>query len=164
MSALMVTVWGTPAPQGSKTARPIYTGRGDAKVFTGKVAQVESSKSRVHMWRQDVVAETRRVIQAASWITMTGPVEVTIHFALARPKSHYRTGRYAHLLRDNAPLYPTHAPDIDKTVRATLDALTTAGVWCDDGQVSHLVATKDFCDELATKHPGAFITISERFS
>jgi Holliday junction resolvase RusA-like endonuclease len=163
MTALMVTVWGTPAPQGSKHARPIYTGRGEQKVFTGKVAQVESSKTRVAMWRQDVVAETRRATQALSWETLTGPVEVIIHFALARPKAHYRTGRNSHLLRDNAPLYPTHAPDIDKTVRATLDALTTAGVWRDDGQISHLVATKDFCDELATR-PGAFITVSERFS
>jgi Holliday junction resolvase RusA-like endonuclease len=163
MTALMVTVWGTPAPQGSKHARPIYTGRSEQKVFTGKVAQVESSKTRVNMWRQDVVAETRRAMTAAGWVTLTGPVEVIIHFGMARPKSHYRTGRYAHLLRDNAPLYPTHKPDLDKTTRATLDALTTAGAFRDDAQVSHLTATKDFCDELATR-PGAFITVSERFS
>jgi len=59
--ALVITVHGQPATQGSKHARPIYKGRGADKVFTGKVAQVESSKEKHTTWREAVKSANRKI-------------------------------------------------------------------------------------------------------
>jgi len=39
------------------------------------------------------------------------PVCVDINFYFPRPKSHYRTGKYAGQLKENAPSYHTKKPD-----------------------------------------------------
>ncbi|MFW6033833.1 MAG: RusA family crossover junction endodeoxyribonuclease, partial [bacterium] len=130
---LDVTVHGDPAPQGSK--------RAFRNQHSGKIQQKESS-TRLDPWRQDV----RHAVELAR---PDGPptiraVRVSIQFAYARPKSHYRTGANAHLLREQAPPAPMNrANDIDKLVRAVLDAITsTSVVWHDDGQVVAVGATK----------------------
>ena len=57
-----------------------------------------------------------------------------MYFTMPRPKSHYRTGKYADSLRGDAPENHTSLPDLDKLIRCVLDALT--GVcYQDDGQV-----------------------------
>jgi Holliday junction resolvase RusA-like endonuclease len=150
--ALLIRVVGTPAPQGSKVAF--------VNKKTGRAQMVESSKDRVSMWRQDVIAAAAKVMDETGWVMLAGPVEIDIAFTLRRPKAHYRTGRYADLLRPNAPLFPLTKPDLDKTLRATLDALTIAGVWKDDALVSSLSASKDFCNGGA--QPGASIFVTER--
>ena len=93
---------------------------------------------------------------------MSGPLAVDMIFTLARPKSHYRTGRNAHLLRDSAPARPTGAPDLSKLARATEDALTEAGVWKDDAAVveyRRLAKVYPGSDPDALDQPGALIRI-----
>ena len=34
---------------------------------------------------------------------LKGAISVTLEFYMPRPKSQYRTGKYSHLLKDNAP-------------------------------------------------------------
>jgi Holliday junction resolvase RusA-like endonuclease len=157
---LVFNVNGTPAPQGSKRARAIYKGRGKAREFTGRVAQVEMSK-KVKPWRQAVVDAAQHAIGAVGmfddWVPYTGPVHVAIEFRIRRPLSHYRTGRFANLLRDNAPDFVITAPDTDKACRSTLDALTQAKVYGDDRQVASLSATKVYCDR--TDPAGATIIV-----
>src|SRR5206468_58994 len=69
----------------------------------------------------------------------TGPVDVGLYFYFPRPKSHYRTGRNSHLLKDPATEYKPSKPDLDKLVRAALDAITQSGrIWRDDAQVAGL--------------------------
>src|SRR5690606_25696178 len=83
-------------------------------------------------------------------------------FTLARPRSHYRTGRNAHLLRDSAPARPTGAPDLSKLARATEDALTEAGVWKDDAAVveyRRLAKVYPGSDPDALDQPGVLIRI-----
>jgi len=90
------------------------------------------------------------------------PVDVFIKFTFARPKGHYGTGRNAGTLSRSAPPYPSsHAiGDIDKLVRACLDALTDAGVWNDDSQVVGLTAIKVFAGEVdSLDMPGAVIDV-----
>ena len=55
-----------------------------------------------------------------------GPCGVSIVYWLDRPAGHYRTGRNAHLLRDDAPIRPIgHTTgDADKIARCALDAVT----------------------------------------
>lgn len=156
MSVVVITVHGTPAPQGSKRA---FAVRGRGGIPTGRVAVIESSHDRVRSWRQAVVdAALEGAWHAGGW-QFTGPVSVRMDFTLARPRSHYRTGKHAGLLRPSAPLYPHRAPDLSKLARATEDALTDAGVWADDALVVSLAATKYYPDTGALRVPGARIEI-----
>jgi crossover junction endodeoxyribonuclease RusA len=136
---MIITVRGTPAPQGSKR-------------HVGKGRMVEMSKA-VGPWREAVRAETQRAMNGDKPID--GPVLVIIRFYLARPRGHYRTGRNAHLLKDSAPMFPVGRPDIDKLARAVLDGITTGGAWLDDAQAVHLDAVKLY------GQPGCIIEISE---
>ena len=127
---IVIEVRGLPAPQGSK--RPVRFGN-------GKIGVVESSKA-VGPWREAVRAETQRVVKEP----MAGAVLVRLVFTLARPKGHYRTGRYAHMLRPGVPHWHASTPDLDKLARAVLDGLTAGGAWKADSQVCHLEARKSY--------------------
>ena len=135
-------VVGIPAPQGSK--RHVGNGR-----------MVESSK-KVGPWRESVKAAALVAMDQYDALPLMGPLKVAIEFALCRPKGHYRSGKNAHLVKENAPYFQSSKPDLDKLVRSTLDALTEASVWIDDAQVVELVASKHF-----DQWQGAVITISE---
>lgn len=118
---LTVIAYGTPAPQGSKR-------------HLGNGVLVESSK-KVKPWRQDVkYAALAATTAIPGWAPLDGPLVVSMVFALARPKGHYRTGRNAHLLREAAPLRPAGMPDLSKLARSTEDALTGVA-WVDDSRV-----------------------------
>lgn len=147
-ATLHFTVAGHAAPQGSKR---LYA----------HGALVESSK-RVKPWRVDVraAAETAMSEHPQTWTPFNGPVTLRAVFRFTRPKSHYRTGRNAHLLRDNAPTAPIgrNTGDLDKLIRAVGDALTSAGVYCDDAQITTGYAAKMWAD--AGTPPGAMLTIT----
>jgi crossover junction endodeoxyribonuclease RusA len=126
MERLAFTVLGTPAPQGSKR----HVGRG---------ILVESSKL-VRPWRDTIAWTAREALNGQP--PFAGPVNVHATFILPRPKSHYRTGKHHDQLRADAPTWSPKKPDLDKLLRALLDALTTAQVWNDDSQVATLHARK----------------------
>lgn len=151
MAELTITVHGTPAPQGSK--RGFVVGK--------RAVIVDDNKPRLRTWRQDV-RDAAEQAMCGNWGTIglwDGAIGVGIQFWFARPKSHYRTGRNAHLLRDSAPLHPQVKPDVDKTSRAILDALKDAGAIRDDARVTDLHAVKRYCRR--GQPPGATITIRE---
>lgn len=141
-------VYGTPAPQGSKSFKGMAGGH---------AILVESSK-KVRPWRQDVVAAVIEAIEVASLSlerhcngAIRGPVELEIIFTLRKPKSAPKTRR----------TWPDRTPDLSKLVRSTEDALTSAGVWEDDARVVRCVASKVFPGEDvdALHVPGAVIRI-----
>lgn len=152
MTELVITVYGTPAPQGSKRA---FAVRGKGGAPTGRVAVIESSHDRVKSWRQ-------AVLDAAldeAWPQLAGPLQASAVFYIKRPQSHYRTGRNAGQLRDSAPAHPAGKPDLSKLIRSTEDALTDSAVWADDAQVvSYAVLAKRWADE---RPPGAVITVRQ---
>ena len=133
---LIFHVRGIPGAQGSKR----HVGRG---------ILVESSR-KVAPWRSDVKAAAEAAIaeldRVSPWEPITGPARVAVDFQFTRPRGHHRTGRNAHLLRDNAPAAPVSRAlgDIDKLVRSTLDALVAAGALADDSLVVSLRATKSW--------------------
>lgn len=149
--SLHIVVVGKPAPQGSK--RPVRN------KHTGRINMVESSE-RVGAWRSDIRDAALKLLDppdnyAGLW---EAPLVVGIQFRLARPKNHYlpaNSRRDTPFLRDNAPKHPAGKPDLDKLIRAVLDALTGL-VWRDDSQVVHVEAWK-----LYHPHEGADITVSE---
>lgn len=143
-----ITVFGTPAPQGSKRA---FIAGGRARV-------IESSHDRVKSWRQAVIDEVRSELTLAG--PLAGPLEAEMTFDIKRPKSHYRTGKNAHLLKDSAPAYPSGMPDLSKLARSTEDALTEVGLWADDALVVRYARLeKRWAD--APRLPGAVIVVRE---
>lgn len=155
-TTLAFNVNGTPAPQGSK--KGFATKKGGQ--YTGTVAMSESSK-KVKPWRAAVADAARTAIENVitfdDWTPYAGPVRVTVRIRIQRPKSHYRTGRYSHLLKDDAPDFVITTPDTDKVCRSTFDALTEAGVIVDDRIIAELAASKVYCDR--TDPAGAYISV-----
>lgn len=98
-------------------------------------------------WRAHAITQLR-----AAWAgePITHGVHVEAQFVFARPKSHYRTGRNSHLLRDDAPAFKTSAPDLDKLQRALGDALTQSGVLRDDALIVTWVARKSWATTPST--------------
>lgn len=120
---MILVVYGTPAPQGSKRFLGVKGGRG---------ILVESSK-KVKPWREAVKYDALAARHGAPPIDE--PIYVRMVFTFQRPASHYRTGKNADLLRSGVPHRPCGAPDLSKLARSTEDALTDAGVWRDDARV-----------------------------
>lgn len=120
-------VHGLPAPQGSKTRMP-----------NGAMVEAASTTGRnnVRNWRSAVAeaAADYRADNAA--ITLTGPTVAELVFRFPMPKSRPAKVRLA----GEGP--KATKPDIDKIVRATLDALVSAGLIHDDAQVASLIAEK----------------------
>jgi Holliday junction resolvase RusA-like endonuclease len=155
--ALVITAYGRPVTQGHKV-RNRYGGVRDSNAAT------------LHPWRDRVCSaaiETLAACECSGGMPhFDGPVAVSIVFTFARPTWHWRTGRNAHLLRDNAPAYPIsiRAGDIDTLVRAVLDSLTDAGVWKGDNQVARLHGVAKVYvgspDSDALDRPGAVVRIA----
>lgn len=122
------TVAGRPAPQGSKDVIPLKT----AGEFNGRFSLVEKSKY-LKAWREAVEAAAR--VASFGQPALDGPLWASMVFTLARPAAHFRTGVHADRLRDDAPEWPEDVPDLSKLVRATEDALVTAGAIRDDARI-----------------------------
>lgn len=74
------------------------------------------------------------VMASAPAVPFDCPIRLDCTFYFPRPKSHYRTGANAHLLKDNAPEWKISKPDRDNLDKFVLDALH--GVyWRDDSIV-----------------------------
>ena len=131
---LQVFVPGVPQPQGSKQA-----------FIRGTRAVLVEANKKLPSWRQSVTD----ALEAANvgCEPLEGAVDVTLTFFMPKPKSVTR-------------LLPSVKPDLDKLIRAILDAGTKAGIYNDDSQVVEIVANKFYSSpELPT---GVLITI-DRF-
>ena len=172
-----ITVRGRPAPQGSKRAFA-YTPAGGGRPRAG---MVEQTSKHLTPWREDVraAAERARLLSHCTCDSpdtgagtvhrdecgilppITGPLSLDMTFYLARPKSHYRTGRNARILRDAAPSWPSGTPDLSKLARATEDAIVSAGLIADDALiVTYDQLAKRYC-AYPDQTPGAVITIRQ---
>lgn len=128
---MRVEVPGVPIPQGSM--RAVVARDGTPRVF--------GDNPQTRPWRELVAWAARQV-----WVGAPTPaaVEVRIGFVMPRPKSARRKR-------------PTVKPDLDKLVRACLDALTGV-VWVDDAQVVSVMASKRYVNA-AEPEPGAVIIV-----
>jgi Holliday junction resolvase RusA-like endonuclease len=112
------TVRGVPVPQGSKRALVHRS--------TGRAVVIEQAGQRHKDWRQDVKAAACEAMDRAGvgFITLAGPVGVSLCFTMHKPKSAPKTRR----------IWPSKRPDLDKLVRNVLDAIT-GEIIADDAQV-----------------------------
>jgi Holliday junction resolvase RusA-like endonuclease len=149
---LVIVVPGAPpVSQGSKTKAMLHR-------TTGQPISFEQHSAALKAWRKRVTYAARIQLAGRAGF-QTGPVHVTIRFIFDHPQHHYRTGKYANMLRDNAPRLHSIKPDADKLLRSTFDALTTAGVWKDDCQVAGIAGEPIKVYANRDELPGARITI-----
>jgi len=74
---------------------------------------------------------------------MTKPIKCTLHFFCKRPKTHYKTGKNAHILKDTAPKYNTNNKDLDNMVKFVLDALNDK-LYTDDCLIVEINCVKTY--------------------
>jgi crossover junction endodeoxyribonuclease RusA len=130
---------GIPIPQGSKSR--------------GAGGHMYEANKNLKPWREAVIHAARRAHQGPQ---ILGPVRVTATFTFPRRKAHYRTGKRAAELRDDAPVQHSSKPDLDKLLRAIGDALTQSGVIRDDSQVASIEAVKVYSND---GRPEAAVTV-----
>jgi crossover junction endodeoxyribonuclease RusA len=117
---------GKPVPQGSMRS-------------LGRGRMVHTNQSGLLPWRHAVgVCAVQH--RPPGWDN-TGPMQVRATFWTPRPKNHYRADGS---VKDRAGFYPVTRPDLDKLIRALLDALTDAQIWVDDSQAGHICAHKNY--------------------
>ena len=94
-----------------------------------------SSKDKKQIW-----------LQIAKWkpkMPFAGDIMIKLMFTMPRPKNHYRTGKFKHLLKDNVPEYHSYTPDLDNMVKMICDVIQGKGrMICDDSQICMLQAEK----------------------
>lgn len=127
MTVVSFTVYGQPAPAGSKTVGHAKSGR----------AFVRDSSKRSRPWKSDVAQAAGIAVRGAP--LLEGPLELVLRFYVPRPKGHFG----ARGLRPSAPVYPIVKPDVLKLARAVEDACTGV-IWRDDAQIVREVLTKEY--------------------
>ena len=129
---LTLTAKGVPIPQGSKKAF----------VVAGRARMIDDNAEALKPWRKTVEKAAQGAMVANNFQgPVAGAVAVAVLFQIERPTSVKRA-------------LPHVRPDLDKYQRAVLDALTTAGVWKDDGQVTTISARKVYGST-----PGARVSV-----
>jgi len=124
MSAVKVAefaVGGVPVPQGSKTVFMVK----------GKPVLADANSKALKPWRTAVAAVVRSV--GFRSIPRERAVAVSAVFTFERPKTVKRE-------------FPTVKPDLDKLIRAVMDAVTDSGLWADDCQVVDMRIRKQYGD------------------
>lgn len=120
MNEVAFTVHGMPVPQGSKRSFTLPSGRS---------VLVDSNHARLRSWRANVASAAAEAMSRHR--LFLGPIALKVEFGFPRPASHFRRDGS---LKPSAPAYHIQRPDIDKLMRALLDAMTGV-VFRDDAQV-----------------------------
>lgn len=131
MSFLFASVIGVPGAQGSKAFKGMVKSRKSGKMVP---RLIEQNAKKVGPWRDAVAAAVASANTGGLYFD--DAVRLTVTFIMPRkgePKGWTR--------------HHTRAPDLDKLVRSTCDALKTSGAWRDDCLVVELVATKVSAEE-----------------
>lgn len=154
-SQVKIFIRGKPEPRGSKQSVPYYKrDQIDPKTGWPKIGvRVFDDNKKSGPWMAWIKREV-----AAVWDfrpLLTNPVRIDALFVMERPQYHYRTGKFKHLLRDDAPHYHTTKPDRGKLLRAVEDALTKT-VYIDDGQSVKGDVVKIYGDK-----PGVILKITD---
>ena len=71
-----------------------------------------SFKDKKDMWLQIAKYKPKTPLR--------GDIMIKMVFIMPRPKSHFRTGKYKHLLKDDIPEFHSSVPDLDNLVKFLL--------------------------------------------
>jgi len=117
-----LTVYGTPAPAGSKRALPLGGKLGGRAI-------VVDANTRAKPWKNQIAQAAGEKMAGRELIRL--PMHVNFTFWVRRPKAHYN-GKGE--LRAKAPQNPSKKPDLLKLARAVEDALSGV-VYADDALI-----------------------------
>ena len=92
-----------------------------------------SSKDKKQIWLQIAKFKPKR--------PLAGDIMLKLVFFMPRPKNHYRTGKYKHILKDNMPERHSIKPDLDNLVKMVADIIQPQMI-VDDSQICMLQAEK----------------------
>lgn len=123
-----IKIDGIPKPQ----ARPRFSSR-------GKFVKVYSPKSD---WRKHLEKEFKKLD-----FYFDSAIVIDLDFYMPRPKSHYRSGKFSHIKKDNAPEYHISKPDIDNLTKPVFDAMEDAGILSNDSIIIGGERWKTYGDE-----------------
>lgn len=142
MEPITFTVYGRPQQRGSKQACLIpKRGGGWVTNDSGRpIVAARDANKNSKAWMSEVAAAAHH---AFSGELIHAPIHLTVKFLFRRPQSHFRTGKFAEMLRENAPKYHAQTPDIDKLIRCLSDSLTGV-IWRDDRQICLIDACKQW--------------------
>jgi Holliday junction resolvase RusA-like endonuclease len=76
---------------------------------------------------------------------MTKPIKCVLHFYCKRPKTHYKSGKNSHILKDTSPKYNTNNKDLDNMVKFVLDALNDK-LYTDDSLIFEISCSKSYSE------------------
>ena len=94
-----------------------------------------SSKDKNQIWLQIAKYKPRK--------PLTGDIMLKVIFYMPRPKSHFRTGKYSHLLKEGVPDRHSTTPDLDNLVKMLCDTIQGRDrMIVDDSQICMLQAEK----------------------
>lgn len=128
-------VAGLPSAQGSKTAVTVG----------GKARVIDKNPKSLKAWRDAVEKAARAAVPPEGGYGPHIPVHVQMVFRMPRGKTVKRG-------------LPTTAPDLDKILRSTNDAMTKAGVFHDDAQIVESAERKRYA--LPHETPGVRVRVS----
>jgi len=123
------TIYGKPGSQ----SRPRFFRRGKG------IGSYDPDKAN----KNDLIALSR---EHAPEKPLEVPVRVDIIAMFKRPKSHYRTGKYSHILKPTAPKYHTSKPDWDNIGKFYCDAYNGL-FWKDDSYITVGTVTKLYTEQ-----------------
>jgi Holliday junction resolvase RusA-like endonuclease len=146
---LIITVYGEPAPQGSKR----LLNKGNAS----RTAVIVDNSPGLAPWRSDVINAAKLALEdpflpGYRHPPLLGPIIAKMVFSLRRPKT----------VKFSKRPYPTTFPDLSKLCRGTEDALRASGVIGDDSLiVEYTRLAKVYCgeDPEALETPGCYIVM-----
>jgi crossover junction endodeoxyribonuclease RusA len=125
MQSVEFVVRGIPVAAGSKR----FVGRAKS----GRGILVDAGGAKLTSWRDAIQQEALRVMRDDPPFICA--LQLIVEFYMPRPKRHYRTGKYAGMIKTTAPRFHTVRPDATKLLRALEDAMTSI-VYKDDNQIA----------------------------
>ena len=85
-------------------------------------------------------------------LPLTDEIMIHLLFVMERPKSHYRTGKFKHLLKDDIPEYHSYTPDLDNLVKMICDVIQGKDRFIlDDSQICRIQAEKIYGEKPRTE-------------
>lgn len=144
MEPIRFDVIGLPVAQGSLRAFSLKN---------GGYAMVATNAKRLKPWRLEMKEQAASALDGH--LPAASAVRLDLEFRFPRPAGHF--GKRG--LRPTAAVDLFRRPDLDKLIRAVLDALTDAGAFRDDAQVDEIRARKRYCSN--AEQPGVGVCIHE---
>jgi Holliday junction resolvase RusA-like endonuclease len=140
--AFELTVWGIPAPKGSKSA---FSGhRKDGSHFA---AVKEGKTERQRDWARRIEEVVQSMAETGAR-PVEGPLVLEVTFFLPRPKTAPKTKR----------TYPAVRPDLSKYLRAIEDPMSGILIH-DDGQIVEAHVRKDYAVYTGDERPRAEVRV-----